>query len=304
MATRCQSTGSYILERSQRDPIQDPYRSARTTWRDWVYLLANLLLVAAVELTDDFAHALVPHTNANIGLTNAMHVAHFEAAHDLWIEPAIQSFFAHSHTYFGFTIGWSQVTTVVDMVYGQGHVFFTLGFALWVFLCRRALFPFLRNIFLVTNTFAVLLYESFPLAPPRLASGLRYDGHPYHFLDAVFGGANGLKIGFNEYAAMPSVHVAWALIVGLTLAWAAKPLLIRAVALAYPVLMILVVIITGNHYVLDALCAVCVVLTSVVLVTLYTWWRQGDQSFGAVLRRLNAARLPGSSYHGAQSQQG
>ncbi len=262
-----------------------------------MYLLANLLLVTAVELTDDFAHALVPRTNANIGLANALHVANFEANHDLWIEPGIQSFFAHSHSLFGVTIGWTQVTMVVDMVYGQGHVLFTLAFAVWVFLRRRALFSFLRNIFLVTNTFAVLLYESFPLAPPRLASGLRYDGHPYHFLDAVFGGARGLKVGFNEYAAMPSVHVAWALIVGLTLAWAVRPLLLRLAALAYPIVMILVVIITGNHYILDVLGAVGVVLASGALVTLYTWWRQGDESLGAIVRRLHGLRLPGSPYH-------
>ncbi len=296
MGTRCQSTSSYILERTSRTPFRGRLRRGRTTWRDWVYLLANVLLVAAVELTDDFAHALVPRTNANIGLANALHVANFEAAHDLWIEPGIQSFFAHTHTYLGITVSWSQVTTVVDMLYGQGHILFTLAFAVWVFMCRRALFAFLRNIFLLTNTFAVLLYESFPLAPPRLASGLRYDGHPYHFLDAVFGGARGLKIGFNEYAAMPSVHVAWALIVGLTLAWAAKPLLIRALALSYPVIMILVVIITGNHYLLDALGAIGVVLASGVLVTLYTWWRQGGDSFIAFVGHLHALRLPGAPH--------
>jgi hypothetical protein len=255
-----------------------------------------VVLIAAVELTDDFAHALVPQTNASIGLTNALHVANFEAAHDLWVEPGIQSFFAHTHTYLGITFGWSQVQDVVDLLYGEGHVFFTLGFAIWVFLRRRALFSFLRNIFLLTNTFAVLLYESFPLAPPRLAMGLRYDGHPYHFLDAVFGGARGLKIGFNEYAAMPSVHVAWALIVGLTLAWSVRSLPIRLIALAYPVVMIMVVIITGNHYLLDALGAIGVVTASTVIVTLYTWWRQRGESLGDVLRRLNTQRMPHAPY--------
>ena len=299
MATRCQSPVSYVLQRENHTPLRDPARRAFTRWRDWLYLLANVLLVAAVELTDDFAHALVPQSNASAGLANALHVANFEAAHDLWIEPGIQSFFARTHTYLGITFGWSQVETVVDALYGEGHVFFTLAFAIWVFVRRRALFPFLRNIFLVTNAFAVLLYESFPLAPPRLASGLRYDGHPYHFVDAVFGGARGLKIGFNEYAAMPSVHVAWALIVGLTLAWTVRFLPVRLLALAYPVVMILVVIISGNHYILDALGAVGVVLTSTVIVTAYTWWRQGGEPLGVVVRQLHGLRLPNSPYHTA-----
>jgi len=256
---------------------------------DWLYLVLQILLVAAVELTDDLAHALIPHANRAAGLANALRVSSFESAHGLWVEPGIQSYFAQSHHLLGLPLGWDQVSMVVNALYGQGHVLFTVIFAVWVFVRRPELFTFLRNIFLLTNAVAVLLYEIYPLAPPRLTMGLLYQQRPYHFLDSVFGGG-GVKLGFNQYAAMPSVHVAWALIVGLTVAWAARPLAARLLGLAYPVLMTLAVIISGNHYVLDALGAVVVVSLAAALSVLYAWWQLEAASLSAVMGRLALQR--------------
>ena len=58
-------------------------------------------------------------------------------------------------------------------------------------------------------------------------------------------------------------------------------------------------IISGNHYILDALGAVGVVLMSTVIVTAYTWWRQGGEPLGVVVRQLHGLRLPNSPYHTA-----
>jgi hypothetical protein len=199
-------------------PVQSLAATKRTTRRDWLYLSGQIALVTGIELSDDVAHALLPITNAVAGLAHAQRVMDFERAHGFWLEPGIQHFFASTHILLGHVVGWAQVKPIVDMLYGEGHVFFTLAFAIWVFLRRRALFPLIRNVFVLTNLMAVALYEIFPLAPPRLATDLSYQGRPFHFIDAVFGGGGGIKLGFNDYAAMPSVHVAWALIVGLTVA--------------------------------------------------------------------------------------
>jgi membrane-associated phospholipid phosphatase len=243
-------------------PCQMAQPLIRATRRDWLYLGGQFALVAGVELSDDVAHALDPLGNAASGVRHAGEVMHFEMAHDLWIEPAVQNFFAHTHYVLGHEIGWAQIRPLVDTMYGQGHLFFTLFFAMWVFFYRRGLFTFVRNVFLLTNTMAVALYELFPLAPPRLARGLLWDGRLWRPLDPVFQGG-GLKLSFNEFAAMPSVHVAWATIVGLTLAWAAKPLIVRLVGLVYPLLMATTVIVTGNHYLSDAIGAELVVFAAV-----------------------------------------
>jgi membrane-associated phospholipid phosphatase len=262
----------------------------RATWRDWLYLLGQLILIAGIEVSDDLVHALHPLGNAASGLANAVQVMDFEMDHGFWIEPGVQRFFEQTHYVLGQAIGWAQVVPVADAIYGQGHVLFTLSFALWMFFYRRALFPFLRNVFLLTTVLAVGLYEVFPLAPPRLAKGLKWDGHPVHIIDTTF---NGVKIGFNEFAAMPSVHVAWALIVGGTVAWAARPLLIRLLGLVYPLIMATTVIVTGNHYVSDVLGAVVVVTIALACSLLIDRHCTGAQSLGQVLVRLQRLRHAG-----------
>jgi hypothetical protein len=262
-------------------PVEAPSRPA--LWRRF-YLAGQLALVAGVELSDDMLHAVFPHTNAARGLADARLVVNFERASGFWAEPGIQSFAARTHQVLGQTIGWTQVQPVVNTLYGPGHVLFTMAFAIWIYFCRRPLFSFLRNIFLLSTVLAVALYEIFPLAPPRLAQGLTYQGKPYHFLDPIFG-AGGVKVGFNEYAAMPSLHVAWALIVGITLAWVARPLFVRLLGAMYPVVMLLTVIITGNHYLADGIGAAAVVCVATALALLLASRRAAAASPDESIRR-------------------
>ena len=150
-----------------------------------------------------------------------------------------------------------------------------MAFSFWIFAFRRRLFPLLLNVFLVTNALAVVLYESYPLAPPRLEPSLEYGGHPFHFLDPVFGDGAGVRVGFNEYAAMPSIHIAWALILSVTLVLTARPLLVRVLAAAYPAVMLVTVVVTGNHYLLDAVGGAAVVALGLVAALAYARLRGG-----------------------------
>jgi membrane-associated phospholipid phosphatase len=248
--------------------------------RDWRTLLAYLALVPGIELSDDAAHALFVPSNQQRGLLDATTVIHFEETHDLWIEPAIQQVGSGARHLLGLPIGWSQIADLANTIYGPGHVFVTLAFALWVFFRRRALFSFVGRIFVLTNVLAVALYELYPLAPPRLAGRVLFDGRPYHFIDTVFG-SGGLQVGFNAYASMPSVHVAWALIVGVTLCVTLRHPLARALALLWPLTMMVTVIVTGNHYLLDVLGAAAVVAAATLLTLLSYRWRELVQAWCA-----------------------
>jgi hypothetical protein len=256
--------------------------------RDALSFCAQIALVVGIELSDDLAHGLIAQNDVHTAQANALSVMHFEAAHGFWLEPGIQSFFERTHHLLGLTIGWAQVVPIVNALYGLGHVFFTLAFALWIYCCRRPLFSFLRNVFLLTNALALALYETFPLAPPRLASGLRYDGHPYHFVDTVFAVGSGMKLSFNELAAMPSLHVGWALLVGLTLVCTVRSRAVRLLALVYPLIMLTTVIVTGNHYISDGLGALAVLMLAFTLSIAFEWWRSADESLGQVVRRLHS----------------
>lgn len=245
----------------------EPYGGSLSA-RDWLLFVLQIVLVAGIVLADDLVHLLTGRSNAQQGVLDALRMVRFERLHGLWIEPELQAFFERTHYVLGHAVGWMQVVPLFDIVYGPCHVLVTLAFALWMYLRRRHLFAFLRNVFLLTNGLAVLVYEAFPMAPPRLTPGLHFNGHAYHFQDAVFGAASGLRIGFNEFGAMPSVHVAWALIVGLTVALTARPLLVRCISLLWPLLMILTVVVTGNHYLADALGAVLVLCCAALLALL------------------------------------
>ena len=239
------------------------------TLREWARCIALMVLVAGVELSDELAHAFFLPARRAVALANAVQVERFEIEHGFWIEPGMQHFFAETHHVLGLTVHWNFVDLIINSLYGPGHVVCTVAFSLWVFGFRRHLFSLLLPVFLVTNALAVVLYEAYPLAPPRLEPSLEFNGHPFHFLDPVFGNGAGVKVGFNEYAAMPSIHIAWSLIVGITLVVSARPLVVRLLAAVYPVIMLATVVITGNHYLLDAVGGAAVVLLGLIAALAY-----------------------------------
>jgi hypothetical protein len=274
-----------------------------TRHREWLSFFAQVLIVASVELSDEFVRGMVAQSNSHLGQIHAADVVHFEAVHGFWVEPAWQLFFERTHHILGLVITWGQVVPVINFIYVFGHVMITLAFAMWVFFYRRGLFAFLRNVLFVTNALALVLYEAYPLAPPRLTTGLVYAGRPFRFVDTLFqvldpsGHVAGTKIGFNEFAAMPSLHVGWSIVVGLTLAWVLRPVALRLLALVYPGTMLVTVVVTGNHYLMDAVGALGCLISAVVLASLYAWLRSGRRSPSVLYRQLRRSRYSSRGRH-------
>jgi membrane-associated phospholipid phosphatase len=135
-----------------------------------------------------------------------------------------------------------------------------------------------RNVIMLCNALALIVYENFPVAPPRLTTDIDFDGHPFTFQDTVFGALSaggklvGNSVGYNEFSAMPSVHMAWAVVVGAAVVLLARPLIVRVLGALYPVLMLVAVVVTGNHFLLDAIGAVAVVLVAAAIAGSLAWW--------------------------------
>lgn len=237
------------------------------TWGEWVSFLLQVCLVVGIEVSDDITRGKFFPRAPGPAQANAEAVARFEQAHDLWVEPAIQRYFEHPHDVLWLTLDWGRVVPVVNTFYGAAHGLVTMAFAIWIFWRRPHLFPFLRNVFLAATALSVMIYNLFPVAPPRLADRLTFNGQPYHFIDTVFVGG-GVTLSFDKYAAMPSLHVVWALIVGLSLAWTARSLLGRVLWPIYPIVMSLVVMVTGNHFILDCFGALAVVVAGCLVAVL------------------------------------
>lgn len=233
-----------------------PARRALPTAWQWAIFAFQVLLVSMVEVGDDILRGNFWRPDAQQAFSNAQDVATFEASHGFFVEPALQQFFERSHHLWGFVLTWGDVTDLADDVYAFCHIFVTLAVVAWLFVDHRGRFKLVRNVVFLTNALALVGYELFPMAPPRLVSGLQYAGHSVHFRDTMrhilgTGTLNGTPIAYNPFSAMPSLHVAWALIVGASLLLVAHNPLVRALGVLYPALMIFTVVITANHFVLD-----------------------------------------------------
>jgi hypothetical protein len=136
------------------------------------------------------------------------------------------------------------------------HLAVTVGVLLWLHWRRPAAFPLVRTTLVLASGLALVGYLVYPTAPPRL-SGIG-------ITDTVSGGHVDLNSGlvsslYNPYAAVPSMHFGYALVVGTAVTWVTHRRLVQATAAFYPAFVLLVVVATGNHFLLDVLAGAVVV---------------------------------------------
>jgi membrane-associated phospholipid phosphatase len=165
--------------------------------------------------------------------------------------------------------GWTQssrvLETLVSWTYWNSE-FTVIGLALlWVYFRRNAAFLRFRNTILLANVLGLIGYVFLPTAPPRLFTSMG-------FTDTLsqFGGLNhgsGLvELASNPYAAMPSLHAADALIVGVILASVVRHPVWKAVWLLWPAWVWFAVMATGNHFWLDVLAGIMLAVISLAIV--------------------------------------
>jgi membrane-associated phospholipid phosphatase len=166
--------------------------------------------------------------------------------------------------------GWTQsshfLAELVSWTYWNSE-FTVIGITLlWVYLRRNSAFTRFRNTILLANVLGLIGYVLLPTAPPRFFTSVG-------FTDTLgqFGGLNhgsGLvELASNPYAAMPSLHAADALIVGVVLASVTHRLAVKVLWLLWPVWVWFAVMATGNHFWLDVFAGV--VLGTIALAIVY-----------------------------------
>lgn len=152
------------------------------------------------------------------------------------------------------------VPALLGLAYILMHFVGTTSFIVWSYRRRREHFPFIRNTLIVATAVALVIYVVFPAAPPRLA-GLG-------FSDTVSTGAhvnlssNLLGSLYNPFAAVPSLHFGYALLVGVGVATLARRRAIRIAGALWPAAMLFVIVATGNHFFFDAAAGGIVVVAS------------------------------------------
>src|SRR6476469_4323195 len=148
------------------------------------------------------------------------------------------------------------LATAVTWTYWNSE-FTVVGLAvLWVYVRRHEAFRGFRNSILLANVIGLVFYAAYPTAPPRML-GLG-------FVDTHRDGL--VSLAANPYAAMPSLHAADALIVGIVLFSVTKRWWVKAIWLAWPAWVWFVVMATGNHFWLDCMAGIGVALISMGVV--------------------------------------
>ncbi len=169
----------------------------------------------------------------------------------------------------------AAVQDALSSIHGVLSTYYMLGLGpvvaatlIWLAFLKREHYVALRTALLVSLGFAALSYALLPMAPPRLVPDIGIAdtvglaaGHD----TGSFGGV----LPFNPYAAMPSMHVGWSLLVGIFGFRALRGNPLRWIFALHPVVMAVTVSATGNHYFLDSAAGVAVVLSALLAIRLF-----------------------------------
>jgi len=168
----------------------------------------------------------------------------------------------------------AAVQDALSAFHGLLSTYYMLGFGpvvaatlIWLAFTRPELYRGMRTALFVSLGLAAVSYALLPMAPPRLVPDIGIAdtvglaaGHD----TGSFGGV----VPFNPYAAMPSMHVGWSLLVGIFGFRALRGNPLRWIFALHPVVMAVAVTATGNHYFLDSAAGVAVVLSALMAIRL------------------------------------
>jgi membrane-associated phospholipid phosphatase len=164
--------------------------------------------------------------------------------------------------------GWTQSSKVLETLVGWTYwnsEFTVIGLALlWVYFRRNDRFIRFRNTILLANVLGLVGYVFLPTAPPRFFTSLGFTDTLDHF-GGLNHGSGLIELAANPYAAMPSLHAADALIVGVILASAVRNPIGKALWLLWPAWVWFAVMATGNHFWLDVLAGIVLAIITLLI---------------------------------------
>jgi PAP2 superfamily len=205
-----------------------------------------LIVLGALQLYELGRRLIDPDWSA--AMANARRVVELERMLALGWEATVQSWF----------LQLPDLVRALNVFYFVGHFLLTAVFFVWLYRRSHDGFRLFRDAFLVATFVAFLIHWQFPTAPPRLAGvGLLDTLRVFSGIDI---GSSATESYYNPVAAVPSLHAGYALGVGIGLWRYARLRGTRVVAVVYPALVVLTIVVTGNHFVLDAIAGMVVIL--------------------------------------------
>ncbi len=229
--------------REPRSTTQRCVRESRGKLRDWLSrshsglreIVGLALLYALYEVVRGAGGQ-----DVDAAMRHTADIVDLERSFGIYVEPGVQQAFE--------TIPYAPA--VLGLLYVVLHFVGTAATLVWAHRCHSDRFPLVRTTFVAATALALIGYVVYPVAPPRLA-GLG-------FSDTVTS-STGLDLSsdllgplYNPFAAVPSLHFGYALIVAVALVTLAERRVFRIAGAIYPGAMLLVIVATGNHFLIDA----------------------------------------------------
>jgi PAP2 superfamily len=208
--------------------------------KGWGDLFRQVGLFALADICYETVRG-VAEGRASVAFANAKTLVEAERATGTFFEPDLQ----------GALISQQWLIEAANWMYMNTHFVITTSFLVWLYLFRNESFYFVRNMFLVAMGLALVGYTLFPTAPPRL---LPEEGFVDTITDFSQVGHDSalVKLFVNPYAAVPSMHIAFALMISIPGISIARHAVSKVFWALYPFLVLFVVVVTANHFWLDA----------------------------------------------------
>ena len=216
-------------------------------WRGFARQLG--LIVAGVLLY--FGARGLTEGNVGDAMKNGLDVLAFEERTGMAIERGAQSL----------VLDHQWLVTVANWIYIWGHWPAIALVLVWLHRTNPLHFLRLRNAMFISGAIGLVIFVLYPVAPPRLLDR--------GFLDTVSEFSKSYRVLqppslVNKYAALPSLHVGWNLLLGVSLVQASHRTTLRIIGVVSPILMAFAVVVTANHYVIDAVIGATLALVG--------WW--------------------------------
>jgi hypothetical protein len=198
----------------------------------------------------------VAESNAAVPFTHARSIMSIERSLHIFVEQSVQSW----------AMGQRVLIDFANFMYVNSHFVITTSLLVWLYLRHNDRFYFVRNMFVVAMGFALIGYLILPTAPPRFFPELGYVDTIAYYVN-VKHDSGLVALFFNPYAAVPSMHVAFSLMVAIPTILIVKRHVLKALWALYPLLITFVVVVTGNHWVMDAIAGAAVAGMSALVAT-------------------------------------
>ena len=235
--------------------------SARFLPKGWRDLGVQLLLFCGAYWLYRLVRGLTDGKVAE-AFENARELIRLEQGLGLFIEPAVHAWAA----------GTSWIIDGASWMYVNSHFTITTLTLAFIYLRRNPSFYFVRNMFMVAMGIALVLYAAYPTAPPRFMPEWGFHDSVAQFTGLTSEGSSADAL-YNPFAAVPSMHVAFALMLGLPMAHLARRRPVKVLWLLYPGLVSFVVVATANHWWFDAFTGALTAAAAAGVAVVFARWR-------------------------------